>query len=275
MKIAIKLKSGSYYIDTKSPLDISVPMDFRGLHPVAWGAPKASANTYIVEGFTGNTQQGGSCNVEEYRFIPHCHGTHTECVGHISNHTITIHNILKETFIPSTLISIKPKLARDVIDQYIPTKNNEDLFICKQSLVEKLTSANVDFTTGLIIRTIPNSQSKKYRDYMAELPPFFSIDAIEYIISLKVKHLLVDLPSVDRTFDQGYLTVHRKFWNVPLNEHNINPNDCSLNTISEMIYVPDEIPDGYYLLNLQIPAFITDVAPSRPFLYKIQESISP
>lgn len=269
MEIQIKLKSATYSIDTQFPLDISIPMDFRGSHPSGWGAPKASANTYIVEGFTGNTCQGGSCNVEEYRLIPHCQGTHTECVGHIANNTIAIHNILKEAFIPSTLITLKPELAIDVADQYIPPKNKEDLFICKKSLIEKLIGTNFDFLNGLIIRTIPNDRQKRSRNYLKRLPPFFSLDAIEYIINLKVKHLLVDLPSVDRTFDQGYLSVHRKFWNVPLREHNINPNECSLNTISEMIYVPDEIEDGYYLLNLQIPAFMTDAAPCRPLLYKI------
>ena len=38
-----------------------------------------------------------------------------------------------------------------------------------------------------------------------------------------------------------------------------------------MIYVPDCISDGSYLLNLQIPAFLSDAAPSRPILYALNE----
>ena len=34
-----------------------------------------------------------------------------------------------------------------------------------------------------------------------------------------------------------------------------------------MIYVPDEVLDGDYLLELQVPHFINDAAPSRPVLY--------
>ena len=43
--------------------------------------------------------------------------------------------------------------------------------------------------------------------------------------------------------------------------------DC---TITELIYVPDDIPDGLYLLNLQIASFEIDVSPSKPVLYQIE-----
>ncbi|MBK9767712.1 MAG: hypothetical protein IPP63_12210 [Chloracidobacterium sp.] len=39
-------------------------------------------------------------------------------------------------------------------------------------------------------------------------------------------------------------------------------------TITELIYVPNEVSDGVYLLNLQIAPFATDAAPSRPMLLK-------
>jgi hypothetical protein len=121
MQIEIKLKSGNYSIDPKSPIDISIPMNFNGSHPVAWGSPEASARTYTAEGFIGDTRRGGSCNVEEYRFIPHAQGTHTECVGHIANNKISIHNILREAFIPSTLITVKPEFAGELSDRYLPS----------------------------------------------------------------------------------------------------------------------------------------------------------
>jgi hypothetical protein len=35
--------------------------------------------------------------------------------------------------------------------------------------------------------------------------------------------------------------------------------------------MPDECADGLYLLDLQVPAFATDAAPSRPVLYPIRE----
>ncbi len=40
-------------------------------------------------------------------------------------------------------------------------------------------------------------------------------------------------------------------------------------TITEMIYVSDEVEDGDYILNLQIASFENDASPSKPVLYKI------
>ena len=75
-----------------------------------------------------------------------------------------------------------------------------------------------------------------------------------------VKHLLIDLPSVDRESDGGVLAFHHAFWEVPN-----NPNHER--TITEMVYVPTEIKDGNYLLNLQMAPFENDASPSRPVLY--------
>jgi hypothetical protein len=99
-------------------------------------------------------------------------------------------------------------------------------------------------------------------------PAFFSIDAMKYIISLGVVHLLVDTPSVDRLLDDGHLSVHNIFWKTKGKEFNPNTQN---KTITEMIFVPSSLEDGAYLLNLQIPAFVSDAAPSRPIIYKINE----
>jgi hypothetical protein len=51
--------------------------------------------------------------------------------------------------------------------------------------------------------------------------------------------------------------------------NNLNA-DARLNcTITEMIYVPDEVLDGSYVLNLQIASFENDASPSKPILYQI------
>ena len=98
--------------------------------------------------------------------------------------------------------------------------------------------------------------------------PSFLVEIMEYLVSLGVQHLLVDTPSVDKLFDDGHLTSHNIFWETK--EKVFNPNS-QYKTITEMIFAPDSLEDGVYLLNLQIPAFVSDAAPSRPILYKINE----
>ena len=80
--------------------------------------------------------------------------------------------------------------------------------------------------------------------------------------------MLIDLPSVDREEDEGRLLAHKAFWNVK-DVTNLNDDarlDC---TITEMIFVDDEVKDGSYVLNLQIASFENDASPSKPILYKI------
>ena len=40
-------------------------------------------------------------------------------------------------------------------------------------------------------------------------------------------------------------------------------------TITEMIFVPDEVADGIYALSLQVAPFVADAAPSRPLLFAL------
>jgi arylformamidase len=74
--------------------------------------------------------------------------------------------------------------------------------------------------------------------------------------------LLLDLPSVDREEDGGNLLGHKAFWQYP-------ENPRSACTITELIYVPSEVPDGDYLLNIQIASLELDVSPSKPVLYAL------
>ncbi len=153
---------------------------------------------------------------------------------------------------------------------HVPTEENEQ-FITLASLEKAMTDTDEDFVKGLVVRTLPNDESKLTRDYDRKRFPFFSNEAMAHIRELGVRHLFVDMPSVDRADDGGQLGNHRIFWNVPAGVTEIEPGDCSRRTITEMIYVPDSVKDGRYLLNLQVPAFLSDAAPSRPIIYPIHE----
>jgi len=270
MELKFNVGKVEYSFDTSNPIDISIPLLFNGEQPNIYNVNIATSRAYETNGFIGDTRRGGGCNFEEHKLISHCNGTHTECVGHISFERISIHNTLKDLFIPSTLITVYPENAFDSGDKYIPEKNAEDFMITQKILEEKLRDCHNDFLEGLVIRTLRNDNSKKSRRYMEDPPTFFSIDAMEYIVSLNVKHLLIDIPSVDRTFDEGKLTAHHVFWNVPYESHEIDKENHSMKTITEMIYVSNEVEDGEYLVNIQIPNFVADAAPSRIFLFKIR-----
>ena len=265
MKGGIGIGSQIYSVDFSKGIDISIPLYFNGDQPNTYGVDQAISSPYQDGQFIGDTRKGGPCNFETYSFTPHCNGTHTECIGHITDERISILSSLQEEFIPSTLISVSPKKTSE---SYCPDLNEEDNVITKKELEKGLKDINPDFLKAIVVRTLPNSETKKSRDYMKVSPSFFSIESMEYLVSLGVQHLLVDTPSVDRLFDDGHLSAHNIFWETKGKE--FNPNSQN-KTITEMIFAPDSLEDGVYLLNLQIPAFVSDAAPSRPILYKINE----
>lgn len=273
MKINIVHKGVEYSVDSGNCMCISIPVKFNGDQPNTYDVDKATAKAYEAGSFIGDTRRGGGCNFEEYRIIPHCNGTHTECVGHISFERISINRIFHELLFAATLITISPVKASSTNDTYDPQKSDEDYMITADCLKEVLENSNKDFLKGLIIRTLPNDISKLSRKYSLEHPPFFSIEAMKYISSLNVEHLLIDIPSVDRTFDEGKLSAHHIFWNVEELRHEVDPEKCSSRTITELIYVPDNIVDGQYFTSIQIPDFTSDAAPSRVMIYEVNNNI--
>jgi kynurenine formamidase len=256
-------------INFDEPIDISIPLKFNGPQPNAYGVEKASSKACEAGDLVGDTRRGGSCNFERYTLIPHCNGTHTECVGHIMNERISVRDCLQDIFIPAVLISVSPEQNDD---ERLLTKGSIESAIAQ---AETRPEGSVHFPSdagsdALIIRTFPNDDSKLTRVYLDDIPPYFTTDAMEYIVEFGIKHLLVDMPSIDRIYDEGKLANHRIFWNVDPGSFELNENSRVNNTITELIYVPNEVEDGNYLLNLQIAPFDSDASPSRPVIFKVR-----
>ena len=243
--------SNTQFIDTEKGLDISLPLTNDLNNPRAWYVNPPVIEPVMENGFVGSVAQGGNVNFRNIFFNPHGHGTHTECLGHITEEVYSINKSLKSYFFQAKVITISPE------------KKGEDLVITKIQLEtllkEEIQNANCE---ALILRTNPNIESKKHQNYSATNPPYIEVEAIEILNQTKIKHLLIDLPSVDRENDGGVLAFHHAFWQVP-------ENPQFDKTITELIFVKDEILDGDYILNLQTAPFENDASPSRPVLFEI------
>ncbi len=104
MILSAQVNNQSYKINTDEPLDIAIPLDFSGAQPNAYDVERATVTPCKTGTLVGDTRRGGSCNFEQITFIPHCNGTHTECIGHITHERISIHDCLKDAFISAMLI---------------------------------------------------------------------------------------------------------------------------------------------------------------------------
>ena len=251
----IALIENKYEIDLSKPIDISIPLSNTDKNPIAWYIEKPEIEPVKFGDWIGKVSEGSSTNFNNIFFNPHGHGTHTECLGHITREFYSINQCLKQFFFTAELISITPESI------------NDDLIITKNQIEIALNGKKLE---AIIIRTLPNLESKKHKNYSKTNPPYLSEEAATFIREIGIQHLLIDLPSVDREEDEGKLLAHKAFWNVK-DVNNLN-DDARLNcTITEMIYVNDSIKDGSYILNLQFASFENDASPSKPVLYKIQK----
>lgn len=272
MKLQFENNAKQYSFDSNNYFNISIPLEFDGEQPNTYNVPKATASPYKDGTFIGDTRMGGSCNFQSISLVPHCNGTHTECIGHISNNRKYISQELKDTMFSAKLISVTISKAEGESETYEPKLNPNDLLITKKEIEKAIQKLESDFTFDtLIIRTLPNSDKKKSQNYLHEEPAFLTIEAASYLTELRINHLILDVPSLDRTFDEGMLTSHHIFWNVEANSNELNANSFTHKTITEMAYIDSAIADGDYIVNIQITAFLSDASPSRIIMYPINE----
>ncbi|QIE59460.1 cyclase family protein [Rasiella rasia] len=233
-------------VDLSKPIDISIPLQDSSKNPLAWYLEKPSITPVQVDDWVGKVSEGASVNFNNIRFNPHAHGTHTECVGHISEAFHSVNRALTTFFFTAEVLSVTPE------------KDGADLVISLPQVKRLLQDKKPE---AVVIRTLPNLPQKKSRKYSHSNWPYLHEDAARFLREIGVSHLLIDLPSVDKEKDDGKLLAHKAFWNYPK-----APRLSA--TITEFVYVPNRVKDGSYLLNLQMASFCNDAAPSKPVLYK-------
>ncbi len=213
----------------------------------AFSLPAASFEPFRIGSFVGSIEEGGPVRCDVVTLAPHGNGTHTECVGHIAGRSYTVDVCMRELVDVATLVSVPLALV------------DRDYVVTREHLAAAWTASSG--STTLVIRTLPNDSSKRTRRWSAHNPPYIHIEAMNLIVERGIRHLMVDLPSVDREEDQGALVAHHRFWQWPEDPR----ADC---TITELIFVPDDVPDGLYAVMFNVAPFHGDAAPSRPVLLK-------
>ncbi len=241
-----------YRIALNDPIDLSLPLSADAPGPRAWYVDAARMEPVTDGDKVYTVKDGAGVNFRNVFFNPHGHGTHTESVGHIAPEIIPVGPMLQRYFFTAQLISVRPEERRQAdgaIDQVVTLGH------FRETIGEHVAEA-------LVLRTLPNDATKRERIWSGTNPPYIEAQACAWLRNIGIRHLLIDIPSVDREKDGGVLSAHHAFWDFP------NSTDLQ-RTITEMIFVPDEVRDGDFILELQLPHFINDAAPSRPVLYAL------
>lgn len=236
----------SMAFDLSNPYNITIPFINGGKGPNCFYAPLFEASPLVHGDFIGSMGKGSPVNFYNVRLNPHGNGTHTECVGHISNEKYFIKDICPNGLNPALLETIYPTKV-----------DNGDRVI----LVEQINEITIpEEVKVLVIRTMPNEDDKLSRNYSGTNPPYIDAAAIKAIVDKGIEHLILDLPSIDREEDGGAVIGHKTFWNIS--------SDIAVNrTVTEMVYINNDIRDGIYLCTINAVPFELDAAPSTIILY--------
>ena len=230
-----------FRVDFFKPIDISIPLHTGQDCASAWYVSPMKLEPVVMGDWVGDVNKGGSVNFRTITFNPHGNGTHTEFY--------TINKNLDRFMFVAEVITVLPEQLE-----------NGDFVITRKALENLLKESGKP--EAVIIRTLSNGTNKLHINYSNTNPPYILKEGIDYLNELGVMHLLIDMPSIDREQDGGKLEAHHAFWNYPANTQ-------FHKTITEFIYIPNEVFDGTYILNLQIAPFENDASPSKPILYKV------
>ncbi|MGA7966056.1 MAG: cyclase family protein [Gammaproteobacteria bacterium] len=250
MAIELTYNGQRYRAAVPMTSDIALPLAFDATGPQAFGAPAADSTPLSTGGFSGRVAAGASCNASVLSVTPHGNGTHTESVAHLVEDGPAVPALLAGGWMPAWLGSVQASPGT----------------ITASALEPVLHNAKAVGAVALVLRTLPNISEKMRCDYSGDAAPaFFESDAARAVADAGIEHWLVDLPSLDR-LDDPALPAHRAFFGLPPASHRVRDARRRQCTVTELIYVADELVDGLYLLDLQVPRWQLEAVPSRPLL---------
>jgi arylformamidase len=250
-------------VDFRAAVSLALPLNFDGPQPQHFGAPLASSTALQIGTFEGDVARGASCNCHSLTLIPHCNGTHTESVSHLTLQQRPLHEFVPVAPLHALLLTVEPQDAAMTDEDSDPKPQAGDRLITRAGLLAAWQRCFGDAEpraaaapTALLLRTRAVSDGSN--------PPYLTRQLMNEIVARGIRHLVVDLPSVDRTEDEGYLTAHRIFFGLPagsIDHAQATRADC---TITELAHFPASLRDGPCAVQLQLPAFSGDAVPSRP-----------
>jgi len=250
-------------------VSLAIPVDFAAAGPRHFGAAPPTAKPFAVGNFSGSVATGASANCSTITLTPHCQMTHTESVAHLTRESGDAWRVVPRGLLPAVVVSVLPEPARESSESTDPQPWGTDTLITRRRLRAAWPMGRMVDPVAAIIRTLPNDPSKRARDYSDLVPPYLTREAVEWLVEKRIEHLVLDVPSLDRTHDDGHMVGHRLFFGLPAGSTARGDAARSRATITELAFIPDEVPDGPCVLSLAVPAIGGDAVPSQPIVYPL------
>jgi kynurenine formamidase len=250
-------------------VSLAIAVEFGVQGPRHFGAGPPTAKPFAVGNFSGSVATGASANCSTITLNPHCQMTHTESVAHLTREPGDAWRVVPRGLLPAVVVSVVPEPASESRENSDPEPFATDTLISKRRLRAAWPMTRMVDPVAAVIRTLPNDPAKRTRDYTDLVPPYLTREAVEWLVEKRIEHLVLDVPSLDRTHDEGHMVGHRLFFGLPAGSRSRGDAARSRATITELAFVPDEVHDGPCILSLAVPAIGGDAVPSQPIVYPL------
>jgi kynurenine formamidase len=268
VKLEATLDGQAYRIRLDDAVDCGLPIRPHGASQTeAFSLPRARSEPFSAGSFVGDVRQGGSVNCEVVTFAPHGNGTHTECIGHITQERITIQDRLPLQPLVCGVVRVAPRPFSETGENQNGNAQPDDRVVGHSDLQAALARLpKAPAPRALLIVTGAIAGSGEAPMFSGKNPPYLTQAAALTLVETGIEHVLVDLPSLDREDDGGALLAHRAFFGVGENA----PQPREMATVTELCRVPESLEEGAMLLFLQVAPLALDAAPSRPLLFPLE-----
>lgn len=263
MNLSVEIAGRTWRFNPEQSTDWTTPVAFSSGGAEAFGLTERHHRAVDVGGgFVLEVAKGASVNCANVTFNPHSHGTHTECVGHITADRRLISEITIAPLLPATMVSVAPVLLSSTDEGYDGSHRGDDHVISGALLERALASVTVaGFDQALVLRCVEAPDAS--RAWSGTNPPYLTREAIDFLSRGPYQHLITDLPSLDREDDGGGVPNHRAWWGLAAGASESSEALFAQRTVTEMAFIGPDQPDGPWLLSLQPAALESDAAPSR------------
>jgi len=286
LEMIVEMDGECWRADARAATSLAIRQTFGPHQPNAFDLPDATERPVDQPGFSGSIESGAACNCRRLELTPHANGTHTETIGHLTATELAPADCLPDGPMAAILISVEPVRFDDTDDTYRGKTSPDDAVITREMIASAvdgsplsqrvLASDESELPLACVIRTPPLNIDRETHDWTGTNPPYPTTAAITWLADRGVSHLVTDLPSVDREDDGGRLPNHRAWWDIVDPGGPIATDEpARQRTITEMVRVPDDLTDGDYLLQIDVPSLQTDAVPSRPLLFPTERHAHP
>jgi kynurenine formamidase len=278
LRTRVLLGHDSFDLDLADPIDLAQEVRFDGNAELEqpFGAPAPQAEALRVRNFVGDVALGGSCNCFTQSFTAHTSGTHSESAAHLTREPLDAWRVLPTDLLPCVLLHAEsapvPERAPQVADGRArgDDPGARPRVITAAALEAAWPTALAFPPLAAVIGSGTDASPAAFRQ-----PPYFSPDAMRFLLERGILHLVVDLPSLDPREDGGALAAHRVFFGMPPRSTALREATRPRATVTELARVPRTLAPGSYLLMLQAPAIAGDAVPCRPLLYRTVAATTP